>query len=232
MAGTDLEQLQQLLARCMDLSKGLTKRDAEWGCELLQQIRIELKCQRREQRKAFEQLIADIRELVENISRRTPPADPAAQRRRPPTVELCFDDEGEPEEHPTAVFVADTSGALRLLVGVPARDAAESRGSFPVTRPLAEPEARLSGKSRSRSRSSRPSQPSPAPAVCVVGKADLFFDVAAVSCSRVRDVKFPSEAAVQSAAVWCVALFEAACQLGAPAREREVAHLEDAPRDR
>ena len=66
---TDLEQLQQLLARCMELSKEMPKRDAEWARELLQQIRTELERQRREQRKALQQLITDIRELMEKISR-------------------------------------------------------------------------------------------------------------------------------------------------------------------
>ena len=51
--GTDLDQLQQLLARCMGLSKEVTKPDAEWARELLHQIRIELEPQRREQRKAL-----------------------------------------------------------------------------------------------------------------------------------------------------------------------------------
>ena len=116
--------------------------------------------------------------------------------------------------------------------GVPAGDAAESRSSPRGARSAAELEDRPSGKSRSRSQSSRPSRPSPAPAVCVVGKADLVSDVAAVSCSRVSDVELPSEAAVQSAVRQLVALLEAARRLGAPAREREVEHLEDAPRDR
>ena len=37
---------------------------------------------------------------------------------------------------------------------------------------------------------------------------------------------------MQSAVRQFVALFEAALRLGAPTREREVEHLEDAPRDR
>ena len=229
-AGTDLEQLQQLLARCMDLSK-VMKSDAEWAREL-QQIRTELEQQRREQRKVLQQLISDIRKLIEKVSRRTPPAEPAAKRRRPLAVELCSDEEGEHEERPTALFVADTSGALSFLVGAPAGGAPESR-SFPrVARSVAELDDRPSGKSRSRSHSSRPSRPSPAPAVCVMGKADLVSDVAVVSRSRVSDMEFPSEAAVQSAVRQHVALFEAARRLGAPAREREAEHLKDAPRDR
>ena len=128
-AGTDLEQLQQLLARCMDLSKGVTKPDAQWARELLHQIRTEFERQRREQRQVLQQLTTDIRELMEKSSRRTLPAKAAAKRRRSPTVEACSDEEGEPEEHVTALFVADTSSALRRLVGVPAGDAAESRSS-------------------------------------------------------------------------------------------------------
>ena len=72
-AGTDLEQLEQLLACSMDLSKEVTKPDAEWAREFLHQIRTEFERQRREQRKALQQLISDIRELMEKISRPTPP---------------------------------------------------------------------------------------------------------------------------------------------------------------
>ena len=216
----------------MDLSKETTKPDAEWARELLQQISTEPERQRREQRKALQQLTTDIRELMEKISRRKPPAEPVAKRRRPLAVEVCSDEEGKHEEHASVLFVANTSRALRLLVGVPAGDAAESR-SFPrVARSLVELDDRLSEKSRFRLRSSGPSRPSPAPVVCVVGKADLVSDVAAVSCSRVSDVECPSETAVQSAVRQLVALFEAARRLGAPAREREVEYLEDAPRDR
>ena len=147
-AGTDLEQLQQLLARCMDLSKEVTKPDAEWARELLQQLRIEFKRQRREQRKPFQQLITDIRELMEKSSRRMPPAEPATKRRRPIAVEICSDEEGEHEEHATALFVADTSGALSLLVGVPTSGAAESWSSPRVARSVAELEDRPSEKAR------------------------------------------------------------------------------------
>ena len=52
-AGTDLEQLQQVLARCMDLSKEVTKPYVEWARALLHQIRTELERQRWEQRKAL-----------------------------------------------------------------------------------------------------------------------------------------------------------------------------------
>ena len=52
-SGSDLAHLQQLLTRCMELSKEVTKPDAEWARELLQQIRTELERQRREQRKAI-----------------------------------------------------------------------------------------------------------------------------------------------------------------------------------
>ena len=38
-AGSDLAQLQQLLTQCLELSKEVTKPDAEWARELLQQIR-------------------------------------------------------------------------------------------------------------------------------------------------------------------------------------------------
>ena len=145
-SGTDLEQLQQLLARCMDLSKEGTKPDPERARELLQQIRTKLERQRPEQRKALQQLITDIRELMEKISRRTPPAEPAATRRRPPSVEVYCDNEGGPEEHAIALFPADISEALRLLVGVPAGDVAESWSSPRVAGSMTELEDRPSGK--------------------------------------------------------------------------------------
>ena len=229
--GTDLAQLQQLLARCMDLSKEMAKPDAEWARDLLEQITTEFGRQLREQRKALQQLIADIRGLMAKISRRTPSAGPAAKRRRPPSVKVCSDDEGGPEERAIALFVANTSGALHLLVRLLAGDVAESRSSPRAAGSMAELEDRPSGESRSRSRSGRLSPPPPAPAVCVGGKADLGPEVAAVLCSRTSDVEFPSEAALQSAVRQLVALFEAARRLGNPAMERAVEPL-DAPCDR
>ena len=216
----------------MDLSKEVTKPDAEWAREFLQQIRAELERQRREQQQALQQLIADRLELMEKSSRRTPPAEPVGKRRRPPSVEVCSDDEGGTETRATALVVADTSGALRLLVRVPAADVAEARSSPRVAGSVAELEDGPPRKSRSRSRSARPSPPPPAPEVCVVAKSDLVSDVAAVPRSCAGDVGFPSEAAMQSAVRQLVALFEAARRLRVSAREREVEHLEDAPLDR
>ena len=147
-------------------------------------------------------------------------------------MEVCSDDEGGPETRATALFVADTSGALWILVRVPAADVAEARSSPSVTGSVAKLEDGPPRKSRSRSRSARPSPPPPAPEVCVVAESDLVSDVAAMPRSRSGDVGFPSEAAVQSTVRQLVALFEAARRLRVSAREREVEHLEDAPLDR
>ena len=230
--GSDLARLQQVLSRCMGLSKELTKPDGEWARELLEQIRAELEHQRREQRKTLQQLIADIRELMETTSRRMPPAELAAKRRRPPSVKICSDDEGVPETRATALFVADAWGVLRLLVRVPADDVAEARSSPRVTGSVAELEDGPPRKSRSRSRSVRPAAPPPVPQVCVVEKSDLVSGVATVPRSREDDVEFPLDAAVQSAVRQLVSLFEAARRLGGSARERDIEHLEDAPCDR
>ena len=231
-AGSDLAQLRQLLTQCLGLSKEVTKPDAEWARELLQQIRTELERQRREQRKALQQLIADIRELREKTARRTPPPEPAAKSQRPLSVEVCPDEEPEPETHATAVFLVDSKRALRLLVGMHSGATAESRSSPRATGSLTELAKAPPRKSRSRSRSARASPPPSLLEIRLVGESDSVPGAGEELPSHEGEQGVPSDAAVQSAVRQLIALSEAARQMGAPAARREVEQLEDAPRNR
>ena len=78
--GSELAQLQGLLTLCSCLSKEVAKPDAEWVGELIQQIKAEFERQRREQGKVLQQLMAGIKELMEEIARRVAPEVPAAKR--------------------------------------------------------------------------------------------------------------------------------------------------------
>ena len=68
--GSELAQLQGLLTLCSDLSTEEAKPDAEWVRELIQRSRAEFERQPREQRKVLQQLMAGIKELMEQIARR------------------------------------------------------------------------------------------------------------------------------------------------------------------
>ena len=127
--GNELAQLQGLLTVCTDLSKEVAEPDAEWARELLQQIRIEFEWQRREQRKVLQQLFAGIKELVEQTARRATPEEPAAKRARPLSAEVRSDGDKGSEVQPTALLVAEPSGALGILVGVPVAELAEARST-------------------------------------------------------------------------------------------------------
>ena len=83
-AGTELAQLQGLLTLCTDLSKEVTKPDAEWAMELLQKIWTEFERQRREPRKVLQQLITGSKELMKQIARPVAPEEPAAKSRAQP----------------------------------------------------------------------------------------------------------------------------------------------------
>ena len=230
-AGSDFAQLQQLLTQCLELSKEVTKPDAEWARELLQQIRTELERQRREQRKAFQQFIVDILELREKIAGRTPPPEPAAKSQRPLSVPVGSDEEPEPETHATAVFLVDSKGALRLPVGVHSGATAGARSSPRATGSVTELEEASPRKSRSRSQSLRASPPPSVPEIRLVGQSGSAPGAGEELPSRGGEEGVPSDAAVQSAVRQLIALFETARQVGAPAARREVEHLEDAPRN-
>ena len=116
---------------CTDLSKEVAKPDAEWARERLQQTRTEFERQRREQRKVLQQLIVGIKELVEQIARRATPEGPAAKRVRPLSVEICSEGDEGSEVRPTALLVAEPSGGLGFLVGVPVAGLAEAQRASP-----------------------------------------------------------------------------------------------------
>ena len=227
-----MAQLQQLLTQCLELSKAVTKPDAERARESLQQIRTKLEHQRRAQRKALQQLIADIRELREKIARRTPPPELAVKRQRPLSVEVCSDEEPEPETHAIAVFMVDSKGALRLLVGVHSGATAEAGSSLCATGSVTELEEAPPRKLRSRSRSVRASPPPSVPEIRLVGESGSVTGAGEELASREGEEGVPSDAAMQSAVRQLIALFDAARQVGAPAGMREVERLEDAPRNR
>ena len=209
----------------------MAKPDAEGVRELLQQIRTEFEPQHREQRKVLQQLTASIRELMETIARRATPEEPAAKRMRPLSVEVCSDGDERSEVRATALFVAEPTGALGILVCVPVADLAEARSTPRARESLATSEEVLPRKSPSRPRSVRPSQ-SPTAEARTAGELAPASDVPVASRSSAIAVEVPSEAAVQNAVHQLMALFEAARQLGTPVGWRESAHLDDAPRDR
>ena len=126
--GSELAQLQGLLTLCSDLSKEVAKPGAEWLGELIQQIRAEFERQRREQRKVLQQLMAGIKELMEQIARRVAPEVPAASA-RPASMEISSNGGEGSEVRPTSLLVADASGALGILVGMPAAELAGARST-------------------------------------------------------------------------------------------------------
>ena len=126
--GSELAQLQGLLTLCSDLSKETARPDVEWARELIQQMRDEFDQQLREQRKVLQHLTAGIKELMEQIARRETPEEPAAKRARPASVEISSDGGEGSEARPTALLVAEASGALGILVGALRHTIARLRG--------------------------------------------------------------------------------------------------------
>ena len=203
----ELAQLQKLLTLYTDLSREVAKPEAGWVRELLQQIQAEFERQRREQRKVLQQLISSIRELMENIARRAAPEEPAAKRVRPLRVKVCSDGDEGSEVRATALFVAEPTGALAILVGVPLADKAEARSTPRALESLAASEEVLLRKSPSQPRSVDLA-PSPTVEVRSAGELASASDVSVASRPRAIGVEIPSEAAVQSAVRQLMALFD------------------------
>ena len=225
--GNELEQLQGLLTLCSDLSKEVAKPDAEWVRELLQQIRTEFERQRREQRKVLQQLIAGIKELMEQIARRARPEEPAAKRARPVSVELYSDDDEGSEVRPTALRVAEASGALDIFVGVPMAELAEARSTPRATESVEASEEAPPMKSPSQPHSVAPS-PSPTAEVRLAGEPTPVSIVSAAPRLRAVAEEVPS---VQRAVRQLLAIFADARQLRPDVGRRDSVHLEDAPHD-
>ena len=126
---SELAQLQRLLTICLDLSREVAKPDTDWVRELVQQVRAELDRQRREQRKTLQQLITGIKELMETIAHRAASEEPSAKCARPASVGISSDGGEGSEVCPTALLVAEASGALGILVGVPVAELGEARST-------------------------------------------------------------------------------------------------------
>ena len=168
---------------------------------------------------------------MEKIAQRATPEEPAAKRMRPLSVEVCSDGDEGSEVRATALFVAEPTGALGILVAVPVADLVEARKTPRAPESVETSEEVLPRESPSRPRSVEPS-PSPTADVRTAGELAPASDVSVASRSREIAGGVPSEAAMQNGVRQLLALFEAAGQLGAPVGRRESEHLEDAPRDR
>ena len=229
--GNELAQLQGLLILCTDLPKEVAKPDAEWARVLLQQIRTEFERQRREQQNVLQQLISGIKELMEQIARGAIPEEPAAKSARPLSVEVCSDGDEGSEVHAAALFVAEASGALGILVGVPVAELAEARSTPRATEPVEASKEVPPMKSPSQPHSIAPS-PSRTADVRLAEKPTPVSVVSAAPRLSAVAEDVPSEAAVQSAVRQLMAIFAAARQLRTDVGRRDSVHLEDAPRDR
>ena len=132
---------------------------------------------------------------------------------------------------PTALLVADASGALGILVGVPAAELAEARSTPRATESVVASEEAQSAKFPSHPHSAALS-PSPIAEIRTAEEPTPVSVVSAVSRSRAPAAEIPSETAVQSALQHLLAIFEAPRQLRPDVGLRDLRYLEDAPRDR
>ena len=175
--------------------------------------------------------MAGIKELTEQIARRVTPEVPSAKRVRPASREISSDGGEGPEVRPTALLVADSSGALDILVGVPAAALAEARSTPRATESVVASEEAQPAKFPSHPRSAAPS-PSPIAEMRAAEEPTPVSVVWAVSRSRAPAAEIPSETAVQSALQRLLAIFEAARQLRPDVGLRDLRYREDAPCDR
>ena len=196
--GSELAQLQGLLTLCLDLSKEAARPDAEWARELVQQIKTEFERQRREQRKVLQQLTAGVKELMEQFARRVAPEEADAKRARPASVETSSNGGEGSEVRPTALLVAEASGALGVLVGVPLAELAEGRSTPRATESVEASEEAQPGKFPCQPRSAAPSS-SPIAEVRAAEEPTPVSVVSAAPRLRPAAEEIPSEAAVQSA---------------------------------
>ena len=168
---------------------------------------------------------------MERIARRVKPEEPAAKRVRPINVEICSDGDEGSEVRPTAMLIAEPSGGLGILVGVPVAELAEARSTPRATESVAASEKAQPVKALSQQRSVAPS-PS---LVAEVRAAEEPTPVSVLSAAprlRAAAEETPSEAAMQSAMRQLLAIFEAARKLRPEVGLRDLVCLEDAPRDR
>ena len=132
---------------------------------------------------------------------------------------------------PTALFVAEASGALGILVGVPVAELAGARSTPRATECVEASEEAPPTESPSRPHSVVLSPPPTADVRPAEEPTPVSVVAAAPRLSAAAE-NLPSEAAVQSAVRQLVAIFQAARQLSPDIGRRDPVHLEDAPRDR
>ena len=99
---------------------------------------------------------------------------------------------------PTALLVADASGALGILVGVPAAELAEARSTPRATESVVASEEAQSAKFPSHPRSAAPS-PSPIAEIRAAEEPTPVSVVSAVSRSRAPAAEIPASYAPMSA---------------------------------
>ena len=132
---------------------------------------------------------------------------------------------------PTALRVADASGALGIFVGVPATELAEARSTPRATESVVASEEAYPAKLPSYPRSAAPSA-SPIAEIRAAEEPTPVSVVSAVPHSRAPAAEIPSKTVVQGALQHLLATFEAARQLRPDIGLRGLRYLEDAPRDR
>ena len=127
--------------------------------------------------------------------------------------------------------MADASGALGILVGVPLAELAEAWSTPTAAESVEASEEAQPVKFSSQPRSAAPS-PSPITKVRSAEEPTPVSVVSAAPRPRTAVEEIPSEAAVQSVMRQLLAIFEAARQRRPDVGLRDLLYLEDAPCDR
>ena len=144
-------------------------------------------------------------------------------------MEISSDGGGESEVRRTALLVAEASGALAILAGVPVAELAKARGTATATRSVEASDEAQPVNSPSPPRSVAPS-PSRNAEVRAAEEPTAVSVVSAAPRLRAAAEEITSEAAVQSALRKLLAILEAARHLRPLVGLRDLVYLEDAPR--
>ena len=128
---------------------------------------------------------------METIVRRAAPEEPAAEQVRSLTVKGCCEDDEGSEVRATAVLVAEPTGALGTLAGVPVADPAEAQSMPRAPESVMASEEVQLRKSTPRPRSTDPAL-SPTVEVRAAGEPASASDASALSQSRAVAVEIPS----------------------------------------
>lgn len=190
----------------------MAKPDTEWLRELVQQVRAEFASQPREQRKTLQHLITGTKELIEKSARRAASEEPSAKRARPASVEISSNGDERPEMRSIALLVAEASGVLDILVGVPVAEPAEAPSTPRVTESVEASEETQPVKLPCRQRFAAPSL-SAVVGLYVAEKPAPVSVASATPRSRIVIEEIHSETAVHSAMQQLLEIVEAARQL-------------------